>query len=186
MQRRSPGRLRDQDRNLTAGNSIPVPSAHEMMTPNYRRLPIAELNHFSSLSPPYQIEAVRSSGEYRAERDIFRQFGQARSQELLLKNPANTGDFCRCGFGERVCGGVTGGGKGTEIQRSLSASHSFCQDEICAQFGSCVRIHMLTSARPLRRATVPSPSGFYFETEISTIGVAGELLMDAALIVLGR
>jgi hypothetical protein len=33
---------------------------------------------------------------------------------------------------------------------------------------------------------VPSPSGFYFETEISTIGVAGELLMDAALIVLGR
>jgi hypothetical protein len=32
---------------------MPVPSAHEMMTPKYGHQPEAKLNHFSSLLPPY-------------------------------------------------------------------------------------------------------------------------------------
>jgi hypothetical protein len=53
------------------------------------------------LSPPYFFRAVRSFGEYGAERDKIRPHVQSDSQELFAKKPANTGDFLRSNFGER-------------------------------------------------------------------------------------
>ena len=58
-------------------------------------------NHFNSLIPPYFFSAVRSFGEYGAERDEIRPRHHSGSQELFAKKPANTGYFCRWNFGER-------------------------------------------------------------------------------------
>jgi len=53
------------------------------------------------LPPPYFFRAVRSFGEYGAERDEIRPHGHFGSQELLAKKLANTGDFRRSVFAER-------------------------------------------------------------------------------------
>ena len=57
--------------------------------------------YFNGLSPPYFSGAVRSFGEYRAERDEIRPRHHSGSEELFAKKPANTGYFCRWIFGER-------------------------------------------------------------------------------------
>jgi hypothetical protein len=57
--------------------------------------------YFNALIPPYFFRAVRSFGEYGAERDEIRPHGQSDSQELFAKKPANTGAFRRWIFGER-------------------------------------------------------------------------------------
>ena len=56
---------------------------------------------FNDLLAPYFFRAVRSFGEYGAERDEIRPPGHSGSQELQAKKPANTGDFRRSIFGER-------------------------------------------------------------------------------------
>jgi hypothetical protein len=56
---------------------------------------------FRMLSPPYFFRAVRSFGEYGAERHENWPYCRFRSQEPHAKKPANTGDFRRSIFGER-------------------------------------------------------------------------------------
>lgn len=57
--------------------------------------------YFMYLSSPYFFRAVRSFGEYGAERDEIRPPSHSGRQELCAKKPANTGDFRRSIFGER-------------------------------------------------------------------------------------
>jgi len=64
--------------------------------------PTRKLLYFNGLSPPYFFVAVRSFGEYPAERAEIRPYDQSDSQELFAKKPANTGDFPRSDFGERA------------------------------------------------------------------------------------
>jgi hypothetical protein len=57
--------------------------------------------NFNGLLPPYFFLAVRSFGEYGAERDKIQPQDKSGSQELFAKKPANIGDFRRSDFGER-------------------------------------------------------------------------------------
>jgi hypothetical protein len=57
--------------------------------------------YFKYIPPPYFFLAVRSFGEYGAERDEIRPNGRTGSQELFAKKPANTGDFRHSDFGPR-------------------------------------------------------------------------------------
>ncbi len=59
-------------------------------------------NNFNYLLPPYHFRAVRSFGEYGAERDQNRPGRHAGSQELFGRKPANTGDFRRSEIAERA------------------------------------------------------------------------------------
>jgi hypothetical protein len=82
--------------------SIPDPLAWRLAAPkygvNYQKMIIS----FNDLSPPYHFRAVRSFGEYLAERDQNRPGRHSGSQELFAKKPANTGDFERSEFEERA------------------------------------------------------------------------------------
>ena len=60
-----------------------------------------KLFYINDLPSPYFFGAVRSFGEYRAERDGIRARGHFGSQELFAKKPAIAGDFRRSIFGER-------------------------------------------------------------------------------------
>lgn len=60
-----------------------------------------KLLSFNHLQTSYFFRAVRSFGEYGAERGEIRRHSQSDSQELFAKKPANTGDFRRSEFGER-------------------------------------------------------------------------------------
>jgi len=67
----------------------------------YGSEPTRKIIYFNGLSPPYFSGAVRSFGEYRAERDEIRPRHHSGSQEVCAKKPANTGDFQSSAFGER-------------------------------------------------------------------------------------
>jgi hypothetical protein len=62
-----------------------------------RRNPI----YFNGMLPPYFFRAVRSFGEFSAERDEIRTASDFRTQELFPKTPANIGDFQPWNFGQR-------------------------------------------------------------------------------------
>jgi hypothetical protein len=71
------------------------PRAYQMEDAKYGGESTRTLRYFKCLLPPYFFRAVRSFGEYGAERDENRLHGQSGSQELFAKKPANTGDFGR-------------------------------------------------------------------------------------------
>jgi hypothetical protein len=74
--------------------------------------------YFKDLTPPYFFRAVRSFGEYEAERDEIWPPSHSGSQELFAKKPANTGYFCRWNFGERdLPRGRMAEGKGLKFNR---------------------------------------------------------------------
>jgi hypothetical protein len=75
--------------------------AHRTEDAKYGDEAIRKISYFNSLPPPYFFSAVRSFGEYGAERDEIRPSCRFRSQELRGNNPANTRDFRRSDFGER-------------------------------------------------------------------------------------
>ena len=58
-------------------------------------------HNFNHLLPPYFLGAVRSFGEYRAERDEIRPRRRVGGQELRAKKLANIGDSRSSDFGER-------------------------------------------------------------------------------------
>ena len=77
------------------------PLAHQMEDAKYGIESTRKIIYFNALSPPYFSGAVRSFGEYRAERDEIRPRHHSGSQEVCAKKPANTGYFCRWNLGER-------------------------------------------------------------------------------------
>ena len=86
---------------VRAESWIRGPLAHLMEDAKHSDESAGNLIHFNTLPLPYFFRAVRSFGEYRAERDEIRPPGHSGSQELFAKKPANTGYFCRWNFGER-------------------------------------------------------------------------------------
>jgi hypothetical protein len=80
------------------------------------------LIYFNALPPPYFFRAVRSFGEYGAERDEIRPPGHSGSQELFAKKPANTGYFCRWNFGER------------DLPRGRMADREGFEHSVCSSF----------------------------------------------------
>jgi hypothetical protein len=77
------------------------PLAHRMEDAKHGGVSTRKLFSFNDLQTSYFFRAVRSFGEYGAERDEIRSHSQSDSQELFAKNPANTVDFQRWNFGER-------------------------------------------------------------------------------------
>jgi hypothetical protein len=59
-----------------------------------------KLFYINRLPSPYFFRAVRSFGEYGAERDGIPHSHRFGSQELFAKKPTNTGEFRRWHFGE--------------------------------------------------------------------------------------
>ena len=83
-------------------DSIPAPREDRASITKYGSNRHEMTLPFNGLSPPYFFVAVRSFGEYPAERAEIRPYDQSDSQELFAKKPANTGDFPRSDFGERA------------------------------------------------------------------------------------
>ena len=86
---------------VRAESWIRGPLAHLMEDAKHSDESAGKLIHFNVLPLPYFFRAVRSFGEYRAERDEIRPPGHSGSQELFAKKPANTGDFRHSDFGPR-------------------------------------------------------------------------------------